>query len=103
MSHAGEDDVWAESPDEPEQLGGAVADSGSPELVDGYVGRKARVVLAGGSDQGEMDVVFAGAEMAGQDFDDVLGSPAAEVWNEEKNPGRFWRRHVGQNKGYLIR
>jgi hypothetical protein len=93
VCHPGEDDVWAESPDEAKQLGGAVTYPSRVKLVNRYGWREASGVVAGGSDQGEVDVVFAGTEVAGQDFDDVFGSPTTEVWNEQKNPGKFWRRH----------
>ena len=93
MCHAGEDDVGTEPPDEANQPGGAVPYPRRVKLVNRYAWREALGVVTGCSDQGKVDVVFAGTEVAGKDFDDVFSSPATEVWNEQKNPGRFWRRH----------
>jgi hypothetical protein len=93
VCQAGEDDVRAELPDEAKQPGGAVPYPRGVKLMDRNVWREARGVVTGGNHQGKVDFVFAGAEVAGKDFDDVFGSPATEVWNEQKNPGRFSRRH----------
>ena len=89
VSHAGEDHVGADAADETKELERAAARTAGGKTMDRDVARKRGDGIGGLRNQAEMEFIFGGGKVAGQQFGNALRAAAAEVRNEQR-PWAVW-------------
>ncbi|HXS76570.1 MAG TPA: hypothetical protein VN753_10360, partial [Terracidiphilus sp.] len=93
IGDAGKDQMRADTPNETDKLESAVTNARGSELVNSHV--RVEQIHAGSkrSRENEVNLVLFRIEVTSQSLDDMLGSAATQVRNQQANPGALRQGH----------
>ena len=101
MRSAAKDDYWLQSPDEPEHAPCRCTDAVGTESMNRDAGRELRgYPMDGAGRNHEVKIIFSCVQMTGKRLDDVLGTSAPKVRDEQQDPGTVRGGHISARGGY---